>query len=278
MAEYAVMGNPVAHSLSPAIHAYFAELTGKDVHYSAIEAPLVEFEMMVANFRTHGGAGLNITVPFKQRAFSLTERLSERARRAEAVNTLKFTPGEPVFGDTTDGIGLLSDLRQNLGICLTNQRILLLGAGGAASSVVQPLLESQPALLMIANRTRERADHLQRSFTDLGPVQAVGLAELGREAPFNIVINATSTGLSQANLSLPDDLLTTRSVAYDLMYSRHPTPFMDWAQKHGAERIVDGLGMLVEQAAESFIIWHGIRPPTQPVIDHLRHQLNLAGD
>ncbi|APZ44359.1 shikimate dehydrogenase [Acidihalobacter ferrooxydans] len=271
--RYAVMGNPIGHSRSPAIHARFAAQTGQAIDYAAILAPVAGFAAAVAAFREQGGRGLNVTVPFKQEACALADELTPRARRAGAVNTLRFAPGEPVFGDTTDGVGLLHDLQRNLGLTLAGRRILLLGAGGAARGVIEPLLEAAPAELVIANRTAARAEQLARLFADLGPLRATALDALDGAAAFDILINATSASLAGTTLALPAHLVAADSVAYDMVYAARPTPFMRWAGEHGAARVADGLGMLVEQAAESFFLWRGVRPRTAPVIADLRAQL-----
>lgn len=272
-ALYAVIGHPIRHSLSPRIHAEFARQTGEKLIYTAIEAPLDGFAEAVAAFRANGGLGLNVTVPFKQEAFALATELTPRARRAGAVNTLNFADDKSIVGDTTDGVGLQRDLEHNLGLTLKGQRILLLGAGGAARGVLEPLLERNPLSLVIANRTATKAESLARRFAGMGALRGIGLKELDGEMPFDLVINATSTGLSGQRLPLPNTLFAADAVAYDMVYGSEPTPFLRWAQSRGAALIADGLGMLVEQAAESFYIWRGKRPETQPVIAHLRHTL-----
>lgn len=271
--RYAVMGNPIAHSLSPAIHTQFAEQTGQGLEYRAILVPRDGLSEAVARFRSAGGRGLNITVPFKEQAYTLVDRLSPRAQLAGAVNTLSFTPGEPSFGDTTDGAGLLADLRQNLGLNLRGRRVLVLGAGGAVRGILPPLLEDGPEVVVIANRTVERAIRLADAFAGLGPVVGVGLDALGREAAFDVLINGTSASLSGASLKLPEHLPAPGATAYDMVYGAQPTPFMRWAAAHGAGLCADGLGMLVEQAAEAFLLWRGVRPQTRPVIERLRTQL-----
>lgn len=273
MDRYAVMGNPIGHSLSPAIHSQFAEQTGQALEYRAILVPVDGLAEAIARFRAEGGRGLNITVPFKQEAYTLADQLTPRAQRAGAVNTLCLTPGEPVLGDTTDGVGLLADLQQNLGLTLAGRRILVLGAGGAARGVLQPLLEAGPETLVIANRTARRAEQLADSFADTGNARGIGLEALGREPAFDVLINATSASLAGAVLELPEHLATPGAVAYDMVYDAQPTPFLEWAAGHRAGLCADGLGMLVEQAAESFLRWRGVRPLTAPVIARLRAQL-----
>ena len=276
MDRYAVMGNPIGHSLSPAIHTQFAEQTGQALDYQAILVPIDGLAEAIARFRAEGGRGLNITVPFKQEAYTLADRLTPRAHRAGAVNTLCLTPGEPMLGDTTDGAGLLTDLQQNLGLSLAGQRVLMLGAGGAARGVLQPLLEAAPETLVIANRTASRAEQLAEIFVGTCPVKGVGLNTLGREAAFDVLINATSASLGGDALELPEHLAAPGAVAYDMVYGARPTPFLQWASAHGAGLCADGLGMLVEQAAESFLLWRGIRPQTTPVINRLRAQLTAT--
>jgi shikimate dehydrogenase len=259
--RYAVIGNPVAHSKSPAIHAEFARATGQDIDYGRIEAPLDGFAREVERFRAAGGKGLNVTLPFKQEAYRLCRRVSERARAAQAVNTLRFADS---FGDNTDGIGLVRDIAQNLQYDLKNRSILLLGAGGAAQGVLGALLEAGTARLAIANRTESKARALAERFPG---ISACGYDALAGER-FDIVINATSAGLAGAAPPLPEGLLGKSVLAYDMVYGRD-TPFLAAARKAGA-RACDGLGMLVEQAAESFFIWRGVRPATRAVLAKLR--------
>jgi shikimate dehydrogenase len=261
--RYAVVGHPVAHSKSPWIHAEFARATRQDLEYGRIEAPLDAFESTVDAFRAAGGKGLNVTLPFKESAFRYCERPSERARAAQAVNTLIFDRGEAI-GDTTDGVGLVTDLSRNLGFALGGARVLLLGAGGAAQSVVQALLEAGVAALVIANRTVSRAEALAARFP---PAAACGYADLGACA-FDLVVNATSAGLAGEALPLPATVYGRGALAYDMLYGE-VTPYLAAARAAGA-RTSDGLGMLVEQAAESFFLWRGIRPQTRLVLERLR--------
>ena len=260
--RYAVVGNPVAHSRSPEIHAQFARATGQELEYGRIEAPLDGFEAAADAFRSQGGKGLNVTLPFKEAAFRYCSRVSARAGSAEVVNTLAFD-GAEVFGDTTDGAGLVADLVRNLGIDLQGKRVLLMGAGGAARGVVQPLLEAGIAHLLIANRTVSRATRLGERFG----VRACGYEALQGKT-FDVIVNATSAGLTSEAPRLPDSLFTPATLAYDMVYGRE-TPFLAQAHRSGA-RTSDGLGMLVEQAAESFLIWRGVRPETRPVLARLR--------
>jgi shikimate dehydrogenase len=249
--------------MSPLIHAAFARQTGQDLEYGRILAPLNKFGEAVQSFRASGGRGANVTVPFKQEAFRFATQLSARAQDAEAVNTLTFD-GETVLGDNTDGTGLVRDIIDNLGVSITGKRLLLMGAGGAARGVIRPLLERQPALLVVANRSVDKAESLQRHF---GRIGASSYSDLAGQ-PFDLVINATSSGLNDKMPELPASVFATGALAYDMMYGR-VTPFMQFSQLHGAQ-VADGLGMLVEQAAESFFIWRGVRPQTRPVIALLR--------
>ncbi len=267
--RYAVLGNPVHHSKSPQIHALFAAQTGQQLDYRAMLVEPGGFAVAVNTFRQEGGKGLNITVPFKQDAWVYADVLSARAERAGAVNTLLFKDSGAAFGENTDGLGLVRDLTVNHGFDPTGKRILLLGAGGAARGVLQPLLAALPASLVIANRTPEKALDLALLFSDHGSVFGCGLAALARRR-FELIVNATSAGLDQQAPFLPDGVLAEGGWCYDLMYGDEPTAFVRWALTHGAARALDGLGMLVEQAAESFLLWRGVRPETPPVIANLR--------
>ena len=255
--RYALVGNPVAHSRSPSIHAEFARATAQDLEYGLLESPLDGFAATVQRFRAAGGKGLNVTLPFKQEAFRLCSTLSERAQRAQAVNTMVLETG---FGDNTDGIGLVRDL-QNLDQPF--RQVLLLGAGGAAQGVVGPLLEAGASRVVIANRTAAKAKALAERFPG-----ASGQGYEGLAGDFDLVINATSAGLIDETPPLPPGLLRSGVLAYDMVYGRE-TPFLAAAKRAGA-RTSDGLGMLVEQAAESFFIWRGVRPQTRPVLARLR--------
>jgi len=270
--EYAVMGNPIAHSKSPRIHSLFAEQTGEAVHYTAIQVDPGGFEQAVGNFVASGGKGLNITVPFKREAWQLVDTRSERAARAGAVNTIKIEDSK-LYGDNTDGIGLVNDLVRNNNVVLINKRILLMGAGGAARGVLAPLLEQDPALLLIANRTESRARDLAKEFSDLGHVQGCGFDETLTTHQFDVLINATAASLQGELPPLPEGIIADRGTCYDMMYGAEPTPFMQWAERQGATTILDGLGMLVEQAAESFTLWRGVRPETLAVIELLRQEM-----
>ncbi len=259
--RYAVIGNPVAHSKSPEIHTLFARQTGQDIEYSRLLAPLDSFAATVKRFIQENGCGLNVTIPFKFDAFELSTRLSDRARMAGAVNTLRFE-NDKVIGDNTDGAGLVADITRNAGISLSGSRILLLGAGGAASGVMLPLLEQKPELVHIANRNENRAKEMAVRFSAYGPVRSSGYGGLGQT--FDVVINATSTGLHHARPPVPGDVFTEKTLALDMVYADEPTVFMTFAQQSGAT-VRDGFGMLVEQAAESFFIWRGVRPVTESV-------------
>jgi shikimate dehydrogenase len=266
--QYAVMGHPIAHSQSPRIHTLFAAQTGQNLEYRAILVEPGDFVAAARAFQADGGKGLNVTVPFKQDAWVFADLLSARAERAGAVNTLSFG-SSGVQGDNTDGPGLVRDLTVNHRYPLAEKRILLLGAGGAARGILQPLLAEKPAQLVIANRTAEKALGLALRFNDLGRVSACGFAELA-ERRFDLIINATAAGLDDAVPPLPDDVLAAEGWCYDLMYGREPTAFVRWGREHGASQSLDGLGMLVEQAAEAFHLWRGVWPDTAPVIAALR--------
>lgn len=270
--DYAVMGNPISHSKSPSIHTLFAEQTQQSILYTAIHVDLGGFTQAVGNFVATGGKGLNITVPFKQEAWELVAERSERAERAGAVNTIKIMDDGKLFGDNTDGIGLVNDLTINHSIELTGKNILLMGAGGAARGVLIPLLKQNPASLFISNRTPDKAKDLADDFSDAGNVKGGGYDAI-EGLKFDVVINATAASLQGELPPLPDALLNSNASCYDMMYSAKPTPFMQWAQTHKASKVLDGLGMLVEQAAESFSIWRNVKPETKSVIENLRKEL-----
>lgn len=269
--KYAVIGHPISHSKSPLIHTEFAEQTGEDIEYTAIEVPLDGLEQSLVQLRdVLKLKGINITVPFKEQAWQLVENKSERAQRAGAINTLVFNSDGSLFGDNTDGIGLCRDLCENNQIELTGKRILLLGAGGAARGVIEPLLSYQPLEIFIANRTASKAQQLAELFADLGHVHGGGFDQI--QPGFDVVINATAASLQGEVPPLPDNLLNPDANCYDMMYSNTDTAFVSWAKQHHAAKAIDGLGMLAEQAAESFRIWRGIRPETRSVMDHIRQQ------
>jgi shikimate dehydrogenase len=268
---YCVFGNPIAHSKSPAIHAAFAAVSGQDLLYEARLAALDGFKQAISEFIAAGGKGANVTVPFKEEAFRLATRLSERAARAGAVNTLAFN-GAEIFGDNTDGAGLVRDITHNLGCALAGKRILLLGAGGASRGVIAPLLAEKPASLFIANRSADKAVALAASFADMAAVDAGNFGKTAGKS-FDLVINATSASLSGDSLPLPPGIFAPGSLAYDMMYGKGETPFLALAREQGAAQRADGLGMLVEQAAEAFFVWRGVRPASAQVLADLRAKL-----
>lgn len=271
--QYAVIGNPIAHSKSPLIHSEFARQTGQQMSYVTRLAPLDGFVNSVRKFIAQGGKGMNVTVPFKLEAYALATQLTPRAKSAQAVNTLKFLPGGRILGDNTDGAGLVRDLTHNLNVSLMGKRILLLGAGGAAQGVILPLLGEKPATLTIANRTASKASALSEMFEkkqEKTRLIGVGFSKLEGKRAFDLVINATSSSLSQEAPPLPEGIYTPSAVAYDMMYGKGLTPFLRDARNKGAAHLADGVGMLVEQAAESFTLWRGVRPATESVLKQLR--------
>lgn len=270
MEKYAVFGNPVSHSKSPLIHQIFAEQTGIAHHYGRICAPLDSFEQAIREFFADGGEGANVTLPFKQQAWEFADELSERAALASAVNTLKKRADGRILGDNTDGIGLLSDL-ERLGMIGPEDRVLLVGAGGAARGVILPLL-SLGCTLTLTNRTRARADELAQLFQHSGAIQACGFDELTHRG-FDLIINATSSGVAGDVPALPGALIQPDTRCYDMFYQTGLTPFLSWCQKAGAQHLADGLGMLVGQAAHSFFLWHGVMPDTAPVIAKLKQAM-----
>jgi len=267
--SYAVFGNPIAHSKSPLIHAAFARQTGQDMVYSAMLVPLDGFREAVSAFRAQGGCGANVTVPFKEQAYALATSHTPRAQAAGAVNTLKFE-ADGLLGDNTDGAGLVRDLVANLGFSLAGKRILLMGAGGAARGVILPLQEQQPASVFIVNRTADKAIALAQSFGEQRNLSGGGYAAFSGTCAgtFDLVINATAASLAGDLPPLPEDVFAPNALAYDMMYGKD-TPFLVFARTHGA-RTADGLGMLVEQAAEAFYVWRGVRPDTASVMQMLR--------
>ena len=300
--RYAIFGNPVKHSMSPWIHRRFANACGQDMRYDAVQVAAGEFAAAARKFFDDGGCGLNVTVPFKRDAFDFAERHSERAKVAGAVNTLhretNGAAGDAVFGDNTDGAGLLRDLKSNLGWPIAGRRVLILGAGGAARGALMPLLREKPAELMIVNRTAGRAEELALEISDDDdptrsrylagssdpeagvveithsvPITGGGYGLLNDAEPFHLIINCTSASLSNDMPPLPGGLLDSKGYCYDMVYAAGSPPFMRWADEHGAIAAADGLGMLVEQAAEAFQLWRGLRPATQPVIADLRKTL-----
>ncbi|MBQ0759779.1 MAG: shikimate dehydrogenase [Zhongshania sp.] len=271
--QYAVYGNPVKHSKSPQIHAAFAEQTGQQLHYRAHKVELERFAEAAGQFFSHGGKGLNITVPFKLDAFEFADQVSGRARRAGAVNTLALQEDGSVYGDNTDGVGLVRDIHDNLGWELNGRRILVLGAGGAVRGILGPLLKQGPSHVLVANRTVAKAQSLAKHFASLGDVAGCSYDGLA-SGQFDLIINGTSASMSGDLPPLPHHILSNDGCAYDMMYGAEPTPFMRWAAAETAWAVSDGLGMLVEQAAESFCIWRGVRPDTKPVIEFIRQSLS----
>lgn len=273
--KFAVFGNPIKHSKSPLIHAAFAEQFGHSLEYRAVRVEIDGFERAVRGFFSSGGSGLNVTVPFKTEASALADVQSEHSRLAGAANFLMLDDQGRLNADNTDGLGLVRDMVANQGWLLQGARILMLGAGGAARGVVGPLLQERPHSLFIANRTAQKASQLARGFVGLGDVSGGGVDEIDGRA-FDVVINATSAGLSGEELPLPPSLLNERSCCYEMVYGPEPTPFMRWAAQHAAWAVADGSGMLVEQAAESYFRWYGARPETASVIRRVRDALNVA--
>jgi shikimate dehydrogenase len=270
--RYAVIGHPIAHSRSPQIHALFAQQTGQNIAYGALDVPPQDLAPRVREFFATGGRGLNVTVPHKEAVLALSAILSARARTAGAANTLLQDAAGHLIADNTDGAGLVRDLTHNLRIAVGGRRVLLLGAGGAARGVLAPLLELKPRALVIANRGMERALALAHAFAALGAVHAAGFAQLDGEC-FDLIINATAASMQAQVPPLPLGVLGATTICYDLGYAGSDTRFMLWAREHGAAQAHMGLGMLVEQAAESFYLWRGVRPDTAPVLSALAAQL-----
>jgi shikimate dehydrogenase len=268
--RYALMGHPVSHSWSPFIHGMFARQTGQNIQYRLIDVPPDRFRSAAIQFFIDGGKGLNVTVPHKQAAAELVNELTPRAARAQAVNTIAVKPGSnEIVGDNTDGVGLVIDLVENLGVRLEGARLLILGAGGATRGVLAPLLERRPAQLVIANRTVARASQLAAEFGALGAVQGCGFDAIEAVA-FDLVINATSAGLHGGLPPLPAAIVGAHTVCYDMSYAKDDTPFTRWAREGGAAAAHMGWGMLVEQAAEAFLVWRGLRPDTRHVLELLQ--------
>jgi shikimate dehydrogenase len=271
MDHYAVFGNPIYHSKSPIIHQLFAAETGQNLIYTKVLVPLDSFANYIDYFQNQGGKGLNITQPFKQQAYSLLESLSERAKLAQAVNTICFQPNGIRYGDNTDGVGFIRDLKQNLQRDIVSKRILILGAGGAVRGILGPLLAEKPQHITIANRTLNKAFDLVKQFNEPGCLTTCTLAEL--KEPYDVIINSTSAEFQGEMPALSASIINAHTFCYDLGYSSSPlTPFLSWAQAQGAISMADGLGMLVEQAAEAFYLWRGVKPETRDVIKQLRSQ------
>lgn len=272
MTQYAVMGDPISHSKSPEIHSLFAEQTGADVRYDKLQIASEDFAAAIADFFDRGGGGLNVTVPHKEAAFALADHLSLRASMARAANTLGRKPDGSIWADNTDGVGLVRDLTRNYHLPLDGQHVLMLGAGGAARGVLAELIDRSPASITVMNRTQSRAEALRDDLAEYGLMHVRAINSRGGPR-YDLVINGTSTGLQNAGLQLDSAIFAESFVAYDMMYATHDTPFMQWAKVAGARQVLDGLGMLVEQAAESFTLWHGVRPETAGVAALLRNGL-----
>ncbi|MBK5074406.1 shikimate dehydrogenase [Budviciaceae bacterium CWB-B4] len=270
MQQFAVFGNPIAHSKSPRIHHLFAESCRIDLHYATQLGSLDEFENEIRTFFADGAKGANITLPFKERAYAICDELTERAASAGAVNTIKRLNDGRLLGDNTDGIGLLSDL-QRLGMVIPGSRVLLIGAGGAARGVILPLL-SHGCKLVVTNRTYAKAEMLATLFSSFGSISSKASHVLAEEQ-FDLIINATSTGISGDTPSIPSSLISSDTACYDMFYQAILTPFLKWALEHGAGKHADGLGMLVGQAAHAFYLWHDVMPEVEPVLNELRKEL-----
>ena len=270
--KYAVYGNPIKHSKSPQIHSMFAEQTGEQLVYRSHQVELGKFTEAAKSFFDNGGKGLNITLPFKLDAYEYAAQLSSRAKLAGAVNTLAIQEDGTVYGDNTDGVGMVRDMQHNLGWQIEGKKVLLLGAGGAVRGVIEPIAKQKPAMIVIANRTVEKAQQLASDFSEFGDIRGCSYEALHGNH-FDLVINGTSASLSGELPPLPNNLLSDGACCYDMMYGPEPTTFMRWSAENMAWAVADGLGMLVEQAAESFCIWRGVRPKTKSVIDKIREQL-----
>ena len=266
--QYAVMGNPIAHSKSPYIHSLFAGQTGQNLDYKSLLVDIDAFSSSVKLFVENNGKGLNITVPFKQEAWKLVNERSRCAEKAGAVNTIIVKERGYLIGDNTDGIGLVNDLKNNLGFQFKNKKILILGAGGAVRGVLGPILEENPDSVVVANRTASKAVELESLFSEDGCIKGVGYDYLDDEA-FDLVINGTAASLS-GELPPISAAIVKGAFCYDMMYSKTDTVFMAWSKEHGAKKVWDGLGMLVEQAAGSFYLWRDVRPNTAEVIKKVR--------
>ncbi|KAF3978570.1 MAG: shikimate dehydrogenase [Methylococcales symbiont of Iophon sp. n. MRB-2018] len=267
--RYAVFGHPINHSKSPCIHQLFAEQTDQLLSYEAQDVPADLFESAVHVFLRQGGKGLNCTVPLKELAWQRADLLSQRATLSKAVNTLILQENGTLLGDNTDGIGLVRDLTKNQQINLSNSRILILGAGGACRGIIEPLMQQAPKHIIIANRSVEKAMTLSDEFSVLGTIKGCGYGDI-KNSQFDLILNATSASLSGKLPPLADNILAEKGCCYDLAYANKPTPFMLWGQTQNAEKSLDGLGMLVEQAAEAFYLWRNVRPETSAIIDLLK--------
>ena len=272
--RYVVAGNPIKHSKSPEIHAAFAKATGQDLTYSTLMPEVGQFDQTATAFFNDGGLGMNVTVPFKLDAFALAKHATERARLAGAVNTLYLNDQNEICADNTDGFGLLRDVTVNYQVPVAGKRILILGAGGAVRGVLKPFLDERPSEIVIANRTVSKAQALADQFADYGNVSACGFDACA--GVFDLIINGTSASLSGDLPPVPAEVIGPSTVCYDMMYGAKPTPFMAWALDQGAAQAIDGLGMLIEQAAEAFTIWRGVRPDTTDVTRSIRNQLTTV--
>lgn len=268
MDRYAVMGNPIKHSKSPQIHKAFAEQTDQELSYVAIQVELDGFQQAVKSFQREGGKGLNVTVPFKQEAYDFADELSERAELGKAVNTLIMQKNGTIRGDNTDGVGLVRDIINNHDGVIANKRILVVGAGGAVRGVLGPLLAENPRELIITNRTLQKAIQLAEDFSPYGNIEACAFNRL--KGPFDWIINGTAASLQGEVPPLPESIIDENTRCYDMMYAKEVTPFNQWALDYGAKAAYDGIGMLVEQAAESFRLWRGVMPATRMVINELK--------
>ena len=273
VSNYAVFGNPIRHSKSPLIHSFFAKQTNIALRYESIEVPTDKFRDYVSIFASQGGLGLNVTVPFKEEAYSFCGVLTERAQLCGSVNTIHFDKELNSFGDTTDGQGFINDLKINHQIDIKDKTILILGAGGSVKSILEPICNELPCKIVIANRTVSRAEELAEKFSKLCNITACAYSDLATE-PFELVVNGTSLSLIGELPAISKSVVNKRTCCYDLMYSDTDTVFLRWASELGAAKVMDGLGMLVEQAAESFLIWHGVKPDTTKIIYALR-KINL---
>ena len=271
--QYAVFGHPINHSKSPQIHQLFAQQTEQNLVYKAQDVPAESFNQSIDTFFTQGGKGINCTVPLKELAYQRADSLSERAQFSKAVNTLVLQEDGTLYGDNTDGIGLVTDLTNNHSITLLNSRILILGAGGASRGIIEPLMKKSPSCLVIANRTVEKAITLSDEFSQLGNINGCGYDEL-KEKNFDLILNATSASLTGKIPNITENILAKNACCYDLAYSNQQTAFVKWGSTHGAKKNMDGLGMLIEQAAEAFFTWRGVRPKTSAVIELLNSERN----
>jgi len=272
--HYAVFGQPINHSKSPRIHTLFAEQTQQLLTYNAQEVSAESFDLSIDTFFNQGGKGLNCTVPLKELAWQRADTLSERAQFSKAVNTIVLQKDGTLLGDNTDGLGLVVDLTKNHGISLLKSRILILGAGGASRGIIGPLMEQSPKHIVIANRTKEKAMTLSNEFAQLGDITGCGYDDI-KDCQFDLILNATSASLTGQLPPLADTLLAEKGYCYDLAYGNEPTAFVKWGLAHNAKKSMDGLGMLVEQAAEAFYIWRGVRPETEQIINLLNSERAL---